>query len=68
MPSKTFKRTSKRTSISSKATKQRKPVLAYVRPMSGTLTEQEAEKIILQAGGKPATPAEKRKYAKFLKR
>ncbi len=36
--------------------------------MSGTLTAERAEQIIIEAGGRPMTPAEKRKYAKFFKR
>ncbi len=35
--------------------------------MSGTLTEEEADRIIIEAGGREITPAERRKYSKILK-
>lgn len=69
MPSRTLKRTSKPTSVSSKKTSRlkRKPEFAYVRPLSGTLTEEEADRIVIEAGGREITPAERRKYSKILK-
>ncbi len=67
MPLKTSKQMRKTTSVSFKKINGT-PSFVHIRPMRDKLTAEEFDRIVIEAGGRELTPAEKRKYAKFLKR
>ena len=68
MPSGIAKKTTKSTPASTGRTKpalKKKPI--KIHPLTGTMTEVEADALIRSYGGRPMTKEEERKFRRFFK-